>query len=90
MSSTWIVLLGLAFIVWVASTTPAGRRLRARLGIDRSGRAPGDDREYLLRVCDGDPDRVARLLDLERRGRPELTEAQAYRRAIRRHLRDRT
>ena len=90
MGSTWIVLLGVVFIVWVASTTRVGRRFRSRVGIDRGDRAPVDDREYLLRVCNGDRDQVARLLELERRGRPELTEAQAYRRAIRRHLRDRT
>ncbi len=89
MGSAWIILIGIAFILWVASTTPAGRRLRRRLGVDRTGQAPRDDREYLLRVCDSDPARVERLLDLERRGRPDLTEAQAYRMAIRRHLRDR-
>ncbi|MGI9431247.1 MAG: hypothetical protein ACR2PQ_03490 [Myxococcota bacterium] len=76
-------------MLWVASTTKQGRRLRSRLGIGRGSGAPQDDREYLLRVCDGDRDRVSRLLDHERRGQPEMTEAQAYRRAIRRHLRDR-
>jgi hypothetical protein len=87
--SAWIVVICLAFIVWVASTTPAGRRWRRRLGLDRSGRAPKDDREYLLRVCNGDAAQVQRLLDHERQGQPEMTEAQAYRRAIRRYLRDR-
>jgi hypothetical protein len=76
-------------MLWIASTTQHGRRLRNRLGIGRGSGVPQDDREYLLRVCDGDRDRVARLLDLERRSQPEMTEAQAYRRAIRRHLRDR-
>ena len=89
MDSAWIVLICLAFIVWVASTTPAGRRWRRRLGLDRSGQAPKDDREYLLRVCNGDAAQVQRLLEHERRGHPEMTEAQAYRRAIRRYLRDR-
>jgi hypothetical protein len=89
MDSAWIVLICLAFIVWVASTTPVGRRWRRRLGLDRSGRAPKDDREYLLRVCNGDAAQVQRLLEHERRGQPEMTEAQAYRRAIRRYLRDR-
>jgi hypothetical protein len=89
LGSAWIVLIGVAFILWVASTTPAGRRLRKRLKLDRSGQPARDDREYLLRVCDGDPARVERLLELERKGRPELSEVQAYRRAIRRHLRDR-
>jgi hypothetical protein len=89
LDSTWIVLLGLVFMLWVASTTRFGRRLRTRLGIDRSSGVARDDEEYLLRVCDGDVDRVGRLLDLERRSQPEMTDAQAYRRAIRRHLRDR-
>jgi hypothetical protein len=89
LGSTWIVVLGVVFVLWVASTTRRGRRLRAHLGFDRGGGAPVDDREYLLRVCDGDRERVARLLDLERRDRPELSEADAYRRAIRRQLRDR-
>jgi hypothetical protein len=88
---TWtVVVLGLAFVVAVLLTTPAGRRIRQRLPIAalRSGRAPKDDRTYLLRVCDGDRARVAELL--EREGYPELSEAEAYRRAIRRHLRPRT
>jgi len=89
LGSAWIVLICVACIVWIASTTPLGRRWRRRLGFDRSGRAPRDDREYLLRACNGDAAQVQRLLDHERRGQPEMTEAQAYRRAIRRYLRDR-
>ena len=89
MGSAWVVLICVAFIVWIASTTPTGRRWRRRLGFDRSGRAPRDDREYLLRVCNGDAAQVQRLLDRERRDHPEMTEAETYRRAIRRYLRDR-
>jgi hypothetical protein len=89
MLDAWIALLGVALIVWIASTTRLGKRLRARLGIPaRSGRAPRKDRDYLLRVCGGDPARVARLLAAARRG--EMTEAELYRRAIRLHLRDRS
>lgn len=87
----WLILmLGLAVIGAIFASTPAGRRLRARLPVARlrAGAAPKQDREYLLRVCDGDPERVRRLLDHERAANPEMTEAQAYRRAIRRHLRD--
>lgn len=89
----WLVVaLGLAFVLAVLMTTPAGRRLRQRLPIAalRAGSAPWEDREYLLRVCGGDPARVAALLERERERDPELTEAAAYRRAIRRHLRPRT
>jgi hypothetical protein len=87
---TWlVVMLGLAFVVALLLTTPAGRRLRQRLPIAalRSGRAPQEDRDYLLRICDGDPARVATLLERERERQPELSEADTYRRAIRRHLR---
>ncbi len=89
---TWlVVVLGLAFVVTVLLTTPAGRRLRQRLPIAalRSGRAPKEDRDYLLRVCDGDRAQVAALLEHERERQPELSEADTYRRAIRRHLRPR-
>jgi hypothetical protein len=84
-----VVVLGLGFVAAVVLTTPAGRRWRQRLPIAalRAGRAPKEDREYLLRVCDGDPARVAALLGRERETDPELSEAAAYRRAIRRHLR---
>jgi hypothetical protein len=87
---TWmVVVLGLAFVAAVLLTTPAGRRLRQRIPILalHSGRAPKQDRAYLLRVCEGDRARVAELLEREREGYPELSEADAYRRAIRRHLR---
>ncbi len=90
----WLIAaLGIAAILAIAATTGPGRRLRSRLPLGRlsPGRAPQQDRDYLLRVCDGDPERVQRLLQAEReRARnPEMTEAEAYRRAIRSYLRDR-
>ena len=88
---TWlIVVLGVAAIGALFATTPGGRRLRARLPLAslRTGRAPKQDREYLLRVCHGDRQRVERLLDLARTHNPDMSEAEAYRRAIRTHLRD--
>lgn len=89
MPSGLVVVLGLAFVLAVLLTTAVGRRLRERLPIAalRSGRAPREDREYLLRVCEGDRARVAALLARERESDPGLSEAAAYRRAIRRHLR---
>ncbi len=86
-----VVVLGVAVIAAIVSTTPLGRRLRAALPFRalRAGRAPRKDREYLLRVCEGDPARVERLLAEARRHDPEMSEAQAYRRAIRSYLRDR-
>lgn len=84
-----VVFLGVAFVVAVLLTTRAGGRLRQRLPFAalRAGRAPREDRAYLLRVCGGDPQRVERLLAREREHDPDLSEAAAYRRAIRRHLR---
>ena len=89
--STWlIVLLGLVFIGAILSTMPLGRRLRSRLPVARlrPGAAPRQDRDYLLRVCGGDRARVRRLLDAERTRNPDMTEAEAYRWAIRRYLRN--
>ena len=85
-----LVVLGIAAILAIFATMPAGRRLRAALplGALSPGRAPKEDRDYLLRVCDGDPARVERLLAHARERNPEMTEAEAYRRAIRAYLRD--
>ncbi len=83
-----LVTLSLMAIAAILATTRAGRRLRARLPTPlRSGRAPKQDRAYLLRVCGGDRRHVARLVADARRRDPDMTEAQAYRRAIRTHLR---
>jgi hypothetical protein len=87
----WLIgILGLAAIAAILATTPQGRRLRQRLPARlRAGGAPAQDHEYLLRVCHGDPAQVKRLLDLERARDPEMSDARAYRLAIRRYLRDR-
>lgn len=92
MPSWLLVLVGVAAIVALFASTGPGQRLRRRLPIRaiQQGRAPREDRDYLSRVCGGDAAQVERLLDLERRKNPELSEAQAYRRAIRSHLRDRS
>ncbi|MEN8181650.1 MAG: hypothetical protein ABFS46_03840 [Myxococcota bacterium] len=84
-----VVLVGLLVLGAMLASTAAGRRLRQRLPVValRAGRAPKEDREYLLRVCNGDRVRVERLLEIERARRPDLTEAEAYRKAIRTHLR---
>jgi hypothetical protein len=84
-----MVLLGAAVIGAILASTPAGRRVRRRLPLAslRPGSAAKEDRDYLLRACDGDPREVERLLDAARARNPEMSEAQAYRRAIRAHLR---
>lgn len=88
--SALFVVVGLGVILWIFSTMPAGRRLlgRLRVPVRGSGAPKREDRDYLLRVCDGDAGKVDRLLAHERRNQPDMTEAQAYRRAIRRYLRD--
>jgi hypothetical protein len=83
-------ILVLAAVIALFLTTPAGKRIAARLGIRVRGKesAPREDHEYLLRVCGGDYDRLRAMLDEARRHNPDMSEAQAYRRAIRTHLRD--
>jgi len=85
---TVLVVLGLAIAVFL--TTPAGKKLAARLGLRFSskGMASNEDHEYLLRVCNGDFDQLSARLKTARRSNPDMTEAEAYRRAIRVHLRD--
>jgi hypothetical protein len=83
-------LLILAGVVAIFITTPTGRRLADRIGF-RPGMknpAPTKDREYLLRVSDDDPGVVEAKLEEARRNRPDMNEREAYRTAIREHLRD--
>jgi len=84
------LILVVGFTLWIFSTTPAGKRLMDRMGLDlsRKARAPAEDRDYLLRVCGGDRQELERRLDLARRNNVEMSEAEAYRKAIRAHLRD--
>jgi len=88
--ASWLTaLVALAAALAIFLTMPAGRRMASRLGVPwpRAGRAPREDREYLLRVCNGSKEAVARLLEAERAKHPEMSEAEAYRKAIRTHLR---
>ena len=89
MGSALAVLLVLALLGWVVWTMPVGQRIASRLGLVGFGGqgARKQDREYLLRVCGGDRARVQRLLDEARAGDIRMSDAEAHRRAIRRHLR---
>ena len=82
-----VVLLG---VIAIFLTTPKGKQLADQLGIDLvfKNRAPQQDRDFLFRVCNDDLDEVARMLSEARRNNPDMSEAEAYRRAIRAHLRD--
>jgi len=78
-------------VVAIFLTTDAGKKLLETLGLHSlsSSAPPKEDREFLLRVCGGDPREVARRLDVERQRNPTLDTAQLYRRAIRSHMNDR-
>ncbi len=90
----WVYALlaaGVAAAIYL--TTPGGKRLSDRFNLPtprrRKQRAPSEDQEYLLRACDNDPDRVARMLDEARQHNPDMPEAEAYRKAIRKAMRGR-
>lgn len=87
---TLTVLVVLAAIVAIFATTPTGKKLADRFGLNlsRKGRAPQEDHDYLLRVCNGDGDELGERLASARRTNPDMTEAEAYRKAIRAHLRN--
>ena len=53
----------------------------------RAAAAPREDHDYLLRACGGDEEELARRLEAELRRNPHQSEAELYRRAIRRILR---
>ena len=81
-------LVVLATVLAIFATTATGRRLVAKVGLRGpvAGGAPGEDVEFLLRRCRGDVAEVARRVAAERERFPALTEADHYRRAIRRLL----
>ena len=87
----WITIVA-AFVAAVAIflTTPRGAKIARKLGLRLSFKkaAPSEDRDYLLKVCGGDEEVVAAMLDAARIHDPEMSEKDAYRRAIRAHLRD--
>ena len=87
----WIgAVLVLILVVAVFLTTTTGKRWASRLGLalPLPGNAPKQDRDYLLRVCESDRKRVTEMLAEARRHNPDMNEAEAYRKAIRVHLRD--
>ena len=80
----WL-LLAIVAVVAIFATTRSGRDVMTRVGLrDRvPGAAPSDDVAYLLDLCAGDRAEVTRRLDEVRARFPDLTEAEHYRRAIR-------
>jgi hypothetical protein len=78
---------GIGFILW---TMPIGQRVASRLGLQgfRKEGASQDDRDYLLRACGGDTNRVQQRLDEARAGEAGMSDARAYRVAIRKLMRE--
>ena len=85
MMSTLMLVLATAATLAVFATTRSGRELSKRIGLRDwvPGAAASDDVAYLLSACGGDRSEVARRVDAERERFPDLTEAEHYRRAIR-------
>ena len=69
----------------IFATTRPGRELAKRIGFRDhvAGAASSEDVEYLLEACGGDRARLAERVGVERARYPDLTEAEHYRRAIR-------
>ncbi len=78
-------------VVGIFATTRHGRALRKRMGLRDNvpGAASTDDLAYLVQLCDGDRDEAARRVAAERDRFPDLTEAEHYRRAIRKGVNER-
>lgn len=94
-TSVFGVVLAIAAIVYILFTMPIGRRVAERLRFPAAssapaGRAPKEDREYLLRVCGGDAAEVERRLAAEKERFPELNERAIYRRAIRTYMKNKS
>lgn len=82
-----VLMLVLALIATAAvfATTTRGREIAKSLGFRDSvpGAAPSDDVAYLRNACGGDRAQADRLVEVERERFPDLSEAEHYRRAIR-------
>lgn len=82
-----VALFVLLILVAIVVATMSGRVLP---GLRARSRDTGrrSDRNRLLRICLGDRERMARLIDLELKRNPTLTEEHAVRRAIESYERD--
>lgn len=91
MSNVLIAVVVLLLVLAIYLTTPGGQRLLSALGLHRfvKDAAPAEDRAYMLRVCGGDHAEVERRLQSERARNDALSEAQVYRKAIRRLMNER-
>ena len=80
-----ILLIAVGATLAILATTPPGRRVLKRIGLRDlvSDAAPSEDFDYLLSACGGDRAELDRRVSLERERYPDLTEAEHFRRAIR-------
>ena len=85
------LLAAIAALVLIFATTRFGRDAMKRFGLrDKvSNAAPSDDVAYLVSLCDGDRREAERRVEAERERFPDLTEAEHYRRAIRKGMTER-
>ena len=76
----------------IFATTKRGQAIAKEIGFrDRvKGAASTEDVRYLLEACGGDSDEASRRVEFERERFSELTEAEHYRRAIRKMLAERS
>jgi hypothetical protein len=83
--SYWILVLAVLATLAIFATTRRGRELAKRIGFRNhvKGAASSQDVAYLRGACGGDLNEVARRIELERSRVPDLSEAEHYRRAIR-------
>jgi hypothetical protein len=86
-----ILLFAIVATVAVFATTTPGRRILKRIGLRDlvPGVASSDDVNYLRSACNDDREEVEGRLDAERARYPDLTEAEHYRRAIRKVFQER-
>lgn len=89
-----VLILAVAVIATIAvfATTRPGREIAKRVGLrDRvAGAASSEDVAFLRSACGGDRALAEERVRFERERLPELTEAEHYRRAIRKVLAERT
>ena len=86
---TLLVVVGATFALF--ATTRAGDRLVRWIGLGRflPGAASSEDVAYLIRTCGGDRREARERIAVERARYPDLSEAELYRRAIRRVFNER-
>ena len=81
----WMLALVVAVTIAVFATTKPGREIAKRIGFRDHvpGAATSEDVAYLLSACHEDHAALERRVEAERNRFPDLTEAEHFRRAIR-------